>query len=293
MTTCLHIVVGWGGTECFGHGQLYVAASRVGDPAWLRFALDPNDAGEYRTKNVVYAEALTSLVASTEPPPIYPYLDAMSIEELTSWEQRVWDWQAKAWRSYIQARFFLERANYPGMQHCAFLVRAKAPAEGGDAQDAGGYGPGTARLVKLLRKHIGHTLYSSIVEVPAGGIDLLQPDAAAGRSYGIPPEAIPRFLGGTLDDQYQAAESMLKDQREALDKIAAALLKYETLSGDEIGAVLRGDDLEEFRAAQARQRQTAELAAQQKQEEKEAAERREQADAAASDENHEAGLSGA
>ena len=49
-------------TECFGHGQLYVAASRVGDPAWLRFALDPNDAGEYRTKNVVYAEALTSLM---------------------------------------------------------------------------------------------------------------------------------------------------------------------------------------------------------------------------------------
>ena len=32
------------------------------DPAWLRFALDPNDAGEYRTKNVVYAEALTSLM---------------------------------------------------------------------------------------------------------------------------------------------------------------------------------------------------------------------------------------
>ena len=25
-------------------------------------ALDPNDAGEYRTKNVVYAEALTSLM---------------------------------------------------------------------------------------------------------------------------------------------------------------------------------------------------------------------------------------
>ena len=49
-------------TACFGHGQLYVAASRVGDPAWLRFALDPNDAGEYRTKNVVYGEALTSLM---------------------------------------------------------------------------------------------------------------------------------------------------------------------------------------------------------------------------------------
>ena len=51
-------------TECFGHGQLYVAASRVGNPACLRFALDPNAAGEYRTKNVVYAEALTSLICN-------------------------------------------------------------------------------------------------------------------------------------------------------------------------------------------------------------------------------------
>ena len=31
---------------------------------WRRFALDPNAAGEYRTKNVVYAEALTSLICN-------------------------------------------------------------------------------------------------------------------------------------------------------------------------------------------------------------------------------------
>ena len=48
---------------CFAHGQLYVAASRVGDPAHLRFAVAPDKAGEYRTKNVVYREALTDLTA--------------------------------------------------------------------------------------------------------------------------------------------------------------------------------------------------------------------------------------
>ena len=51
---------------------------------------------------------------------------------------------------------------------------------------------------------------------------------------------------------------MLKDKREVLDNLAAALLKYETLSGDEAGAVLRGDNLEEFRAAQERHRESVE-----------------------------------
>jgi len=102
-----------------------------------------------------------------------------------------------------------------------------------------------------------------------------------------------------VEDQYRAAETLLQDQRSALDQIAAALLKYETLSGDEVGAVLRGDDLEEFRAAQDRQRQSAELEAQRKEQEKKRAEGAEDADAqgpagaGSSDENPEAGLSGA
>ena len=46
---------------CFAHGQLYVAASRVGLPAHLRFAV-PLDAatGTFRTRNIVYREVLTS-----------------------------------------------------------------------------------------------------------------------------------------------------------------------------------------------------------------------------------------
>lgn len=63
-----------------------------------------------------------------------------------------------------------------------------------------------------------------------------------------------------VDEQYQAATALLQAHRPALDAVAAALLKHETLSGDEVAAVLRGDDVDEFRQAQERLQQSNERA---------------------------------
>ena len=47
--------------SCFTHGQLYVAASRVGLPAHLRFAVPwDEETGSFRTRNIVFRDALTS-----------------------------------------------------------------------------------------------------------------------------------------------------------------------------------------------------------------------------------------
>lgn len=46
-------------TACFTHGQLYVAASRVGKAEHLRFAVDRDADGSYRTPNIVWREGLT------------------------------------------------------------------------------------------------------------------------------------------------------------------------------------------------------------------------------------------
>jgi len=46
---------------------------------------------------------------------------------------------------------------------------------------------------------------------------------------------------------YQRAETLLKENRDKLDKLAAALFKYETLSAEEVEIVLHDGDLDAFR----------------------------------------------
>lgn len=46
-------------SQCFAHGQLYVAASRVGHPSHIRFAVAKTN-GVHMARNVVYREALTT-----------------------------------------------------------------------------------------------------------------------------------------------------------------------------------------------------------------------------------------
>ena len=60
-----------------------------------------------------------------------------------------------------------------------------------------------------------------------------------------------------IEDQYAAATKLLQDNRPKLDAVAQALLKHETISGDEVAAVMRGDDLDEYRQAQQRLQQPA------------------------------------
>ena len=63
-----------------------------------------------------------------------------------------------------------------------------------------------------------------------------------------------------IREQYDAARDLLCAQRPTLDRLAEALLKHETLNGDEVLAVVRGDDLDEYRSAQQRQRAAAQPA---------------------------------
>lgn len=111
-------------------------------------------------------------------------------------------------------------------------------------------------------------------------------------------QAIDDEVRRIIDEQYQSAMTLLNEHREKLDTLAAALLKYETVSGEEVAAVLRGDNLEEFKKSQDRHRETVEREAKRREAELEAQRAQEEANKPApesqpSDEKPDVGLSGA
>ena len=67
-------------------------------------------------------------------------------------------------------------------------------------------------------------------------------------------EMIDEEVRSIIEDQYAKARALLVGHRAGLDAVAAALLKHETLSGEEVAAIVRGDNLEEYREAQRRRR---------------------------------------
>jgi len=113
-------------------------------------------------------------------------------------------------------------------------------------------------------------------------------------------QAIDDEVRRIIDEQYQSTIKMLEKHRKELDTLAEALLKYETLSGEEVGAVLRGDDLAEFMKSQDRQRESVEREAKRREAELEAERQKEAqkeaqqaSDNQSSDEKPDVGLSGA
>jgi cell division protease FtsH len=103
---------------------------------------------------------------------------------------------------------------------------------------------------------VGPIKYTADEENPFLGREFRVAATVSERTLELLDEEVKRIV----DEQYQAATALLREHRKGLDLVASALLKYETLSGDEVAAVLRGDDLEEFRQAQLRLRPAAERA---------------------------------
>lgn len=61
-----------------------------------------------------------------------------------------------------------------------------------------------------------------------------------------------------LDDAYHHAKSILESHRDEIARVAQALMKYETLTGAEVAAIVAGQNIDEIKAAEAeRERQAA------------------------------------
>ena len=102
-----------------------------------------------------------------------------------------------------------------------------------------------------MSQKVGPIKYTADEENPFLGREFRLAGSVSERTLELIDDEVRRLV----DEQYSAATRLLVDNRAKLDAVAKALLKHETLSGDEVAAVMRGDDLEEYRQAQLRLQQ--------------------------------------
>jgi cell division protease FtsH len=57
-------------------------------------------------------------------------------------------------------------------------------------------------------------------------------------------EAIDAEVKSIIDEAYNAAVQMIKENKEKVEAIAQTLLRLETISGDEVNALIRGESIE-------------------------------------------------
>ncbi len=103
-----------------------------------------------------------------------------------------------------------------------------------------------------MSEKVGPIKYTSESENPFLGREFRVTSDVSERTL----ETINTEIRRLIDEQYARARELIVNNRRLLDTIAEGLLAHETLTGDELAAIIRGDNLAEFRAARARSAKT-------------------------------------
>jgi cell division protease FtsH len=65
----------------------------------------------------------------------------------------------------------------------------------------------------------------------------------------VTAQAIDREVKKIVDDCYQRAKELITKNRDKLERIAENLLKFETLTGEEVSRIMQGEDISALRTA--------------------------------------------